>query len=111
MHICRDSRPVLDPINDEALYRLLDSPQTPVALYKRALAISLLAQNVGPSETARRAGLNRTNLYLWVKRFREFGLVGLHDLPRKRKRRADTVLAPNSGVVVSPLEAPVRGML
>lgn len=67
------------------LNKLLKSPSIPAALYKRARAISLLMDGVGPIEAAKIAGMDRVNVFRWARRFQCQGICGLYNLPRPRK--------------------------
>lgn len=102
MRLCRDSRFNIDPIGAEELRRVVKSPRSPASLFKRARAVLLLGEKLGPSEVARRAGLGRANVYIWAQRFYEYGIAGLKDLPRRRKPRAVVVTACHFEPVVSP---------
>src|ERR1035437_9662667 len=111
MRLCRDRILSVDPINKEKLCKLVDSPRTPVSLYKRAMAVLLLAKNIGPSEVARRTGLHRGNVYIWSQRFYENGVSGLRDLPRRRKPRLPNVSTLTFEQAEAPGESTIAVLL
>ncbi len=75
----------LDPINQAALCGLLRSPRTPLAIYRRAQAIQLLAWGTEVGEVARIVGLHRVNVFRFKRRFIQYGVSGLKNAPRQRR--------------------------
>ena len=94
MPIPRNKIPILDPHARECLQRVVSSGRSPVALHRRAHAILLLAEGHRPSETARRVGLHRVNIFRWMRRFCAGGVDVLFDSPRQRKCATPVVAVP-----------------
>ena len=90
----RNKIPTLDAASRETLNRVVRSRTIPVAIYRRAYAILLIAYGYRPGEVARRVGLDRVNVFRWVKRFRTEGVSCLSDQPIQRRGEPEIVTTP-----------------
>ncbi len=57
------------------------------ALARRARMVLLLADGMSITDVAATVGISRRHVYKWVQRFVQKGLEGLHDKPRRGRRR------------------------
>src|SRR5262245_24203234 len=76
----------LRELSDEerlTITRLARSRTDEARLVQRARLIEQLAQGARPGAAARRVGMSRNQLYLWLHRFNDQGPDGLRDRPRR----------------------------
>jgi transposase len=76
----------LRELSDEersTITRLARSRTDEARLVQRARLIELLARGERPGAVARRVGMSRNQLYLWLHRFNNEGPEGLRDRPRR----------------------------
>ena len=97
--------PSLDPVMRDDLDRLVRSPRTPAAIYRRALAIALLVKGARPSDAAKLSGLHRVNVFRVSKRFKVHGVAGLQDMPRRRIAQRQIVAGAKSEQAERPSES------
>jgi helix-turn-helix protein len=83
----------LTPEQRRAIQQWQSSRTVPYGEAKRGRLLLLLADGVTVTEAARRAGIGRRKVYVWVRRFQALGLAGLHN----RRRRAATCLRARGG--------------
>lgn len=87
------------------LEKLAHSRTEEVRLVERAQIIVSLAEGERPTHLAKRLGMTRPKVYLWLKRFNEAGLDGLQDEPRSGRPPTYTP-EEISEVVVTALKKP-----
>ena len=106
MLLSRDKIIRIDPDEHTVLLRLIRARNTPIAMFRRASAILLLWKGCGPSQVAREVGLDRANVFRWLRRFQNEGLRGLSDLPRHRRKYPSVgVATPVSEPLTPAVEA------
>lgn len=70
------------PANRATLNAWLRSSILPYGLHKRVRAVLLMADGLPIAEIARRVDMGRHHVYMWLKRFEQYGPTGLLDQPR-----------------------------
>ena len=69
-----------------ALLELARDPATPPRVVQRACIAYLAAQGRSVREIACAVGMSATTVRIWLTRFEQFGVAGLHDLQRPGAR-------------------------
>lgn len=70
------------PANRVTLDAWLRAPTCPYGVHKRARAVLLMADGLPIAEIARRVDMGRNHVYMWLRRFEQYGPTGLLDQPR-----------------------------
>jgi len=90
---CQKDQPViqLTPEQREELQRLTRKRYATAFYAKRVKAILALDEGKSISETGRLVHMERRHIYKWLERYKELGEIGLNDLPRPGRPKANSI--------------------
>jgi transposase len=89
----------------QSLEQLAASRTAQARLVQRAQIVLGIADGQSPATVARRLGLSRQTIYIWIHRFNDRGLAGFEDRPRSGRPHTYTA-EQRAEVVATALTAP-----